>query len=456
MGDKMLKAIVVRGTKDLNIADPARVAELCGQLLDRSETIREEVFANFGRQNVQGYTRQAGYGNRSGAVFPELKEKIDGVGKMAQEFMEEKTDRRVACYNCPQHCHRAYARSDGGYMVIKCTSWGMGIVATKIFDMDFTLAFYDLVQKYGLDSMALSNQIAFAIDLYERGILTKEDTDGMHLEWGNAEVALSLVDKIAHREGIGDLLADGTYRAAQRIGRGAEYYAYHVKKYDQHPFRREGYLGLSEAINDKADTTKLLGTTPAAIWKRGKDFIDSWGFHYPEDYKRYVQTPPDPTGADYEGTIKYMTYNEEIFNLADLAGLCYFWTGHYEPLPVNSRAFYAELVSAVTGIDIDEAMATEMAKRVVNLVRGYNVRAGLRRKDDMLPDRYFTIPPAPGTYKADKVLFNKWVDEWYKVRGWDGDGIPARETLEGLGLDYVVRDLERRGILARPATALVT
>ena len=104
------------------------------------------------------------------------------------------------------------------------------MVSSKIIDYDFALKCLSLCEEYGLDAIAIPRCISFAIDLYENGILTKADTDGMHLEWGNKEIIFSLIDKIARREGIGDILADGIYRAAGKIGKGAEQYAYHTKK----------------------------------------------------------------------------------------------------------------------------------------------------------------------------------------------------------------------------------
>ncbi len=446
MGDKKLKAIVVRGTKDINVADPARLAELCDPILRRSDRTRAFFDRSSGPQKIQGYARNADFGNRGGYVSPELQDKVDHSEDIVKEYMARITDDRVACYNCGQQCRHTYPRPDGnGYLFIKCTSWSAALLITKIFDMDLALKFYDVIEKYGMDSLAVANQIAFAIDLYEKGILTKEDTGGMVLEWENAEVAFDLVEKIARREGIGDILADGVYRAALRIGRGAEEFAYSVKKYDQHPFKRPGFGALLEGANDKGSSIKLLGPTPDSLWGRAdrEDLINSEYFHYPEEFKKYLKKKPDPR-VDYEGACRFIAYNEENYNLADSLGICYFWVGRYAAPAINSRALIADLISAVTGMDIDEAGATKIARRVVNLVRGYNVRAGIRREDDVLPERYFQIPAVQGDYKPDRVVYSKWLDKWYEIKGWDNGGMPTRDTLEELGLDYVRQDLEQR------------
>lgn len=448
MGDKRLKAVVARGSKDVNLANPVELAKLSQGILDRAG----QLWASMERRGprlIEGYARNGDYGNRGGYVSPELRYQIEHAEQITQDYLARTGDPRVACYNCAYRCHHTYPRPNGdGSLFIKCTSWGAALLCTKLFDMDLALAFYDSIEKHGLDSLAVANQIAFAIDLYQRGILTKEDTDGINLEWKNAEIALSLVEKIARREGIGDLLANGVYRAAQKIGRGAEQYAYHVKKYDQHPFKREGFAALLEAVNDKGNTISLIGPTPETFLERkNKDaFWNLEFFNYPEEFQQYVHTKPDSSGEDYEGTLRFIAYNELTYNLADSLGLCQFWTGRYAPPAINSRSLIVDLISAATGMQIDESELTRIARRVINLGRVYNLRAGLTRADDSLPERYFQIPASPGKWKPDHTLFNKWVDRWYEIKGWDKYGIPTAGTLEEVGLDYVVPELEQRGI----------
>lgn len=457
MGDKKLKAIAVRGTKDVNVADPVRFMELCDGILSRSKWVRGGVFE--GRVAIAGYARNGDYYNRSGLTTPELEKKIGGIRGIAKDFILENRDRETACYNCAQRCHHAYRRpNDNGHLYIKCTSWGAGTIATGLFDMNFTLAFYDLIEKYGLDSLAVANEVAFAIDLYQKGILTKADTGGMHLEWANADVALWLVDRIAHREGIGDVLADGVYWASKRIGKGAEEYAYYIKKYDPHPFKREDNAALCESINDKGDSTKALGSTPDAIWAReDRDvYMKSPFFPYPEELKRFLQSEPDSLADDSAGAVEFMTYNEETYTLADAMGECYFYAGRYVWPSISPRSLIAELISVATGMDISEAKATEIARRTINLVRAYNMRAGMTREEDLLPDRYFKIPRPAGSRFVTRALLNKWVDRWYELRGWTKEGLPTKSTLEKLGLDFVGQDLERRGILPALAGALAT
>ncbi len=463
MGDKNLKAIAVHGTKDVNVADPARLAELCQPILNRTERVRSQIYDQFGYGRVQGYARGVDYGLNNGPAPPELQQKIDSIGTIAQEFMDTTTDKRVACYNCGQRCLRAYAQPDGEYSFIKCSSWVAALRATRIFDLDFALTFYHQCELYGLDTKSITAQITLAIKLYENSILTKKDTGGMHLKFEDEKSALWLIDKIAHREGIGDALADGVYRAAQRIGRGAEAFARHVKKLDQVQ-RREGGGesgpgSITTAIADGGGGEKLIGSNSDTFWERTEihdpqeraAYLESEYYHFPEDFKKYLLDEPERSGANnYEGTLLFISHNEETFALADATGLCYYWVGHHPSPPISSRPLIAELISAVTGVDIDEAEATKIARRIISLVRSYDVRAGIKREDDTMPERFFQKDPKTGKSRLERNQFNKWLDKWYELKGWNSQGIPTQDTLVEVGLDDVRQELEQRGILVAP------
>ncbi|MDP3879379.1 MAG: aldehyde ferredoxin oxidoreductase C-terminal domain-containing protein, partial [Dehalococcoidales bacterium] len=445
--DKRLKAIVVHGTRDVNVADPARLVELSQTILERTGVVRRQIYDRFGHARVQGYFKGVDYGYKRGEWPPELGEKLESVGGLAQDFMDTKRARKVACQNCAQRCHQVFRCADGDFVFIKCMSWEAGVRASRLIDMDFAVEFYQRCEKYGVDSISLPYIIAFAINLYEKGILTREDTGGLHLEWENADVAFSLLEKIVRREGIGDVLADGIYRAARRIGRGAEELAAHTKKIESGAIRRKGPANIgniSSLINDKGDSTKLIGSWSDSYWERAavddhkarEAYLKSVYYHYPEEFKKYLISESGNGEDDYEGVCLFMSHQEETYTLADASGLCYYWVGHHPSPPIGSRALIAGLISAATGMDVDEAGATELARRTVNLVRAYNVRAGIRRKDDSIPG----MPDYP--------LFTKAVDKWYELKGWGSDGIPTAETLEALGLDDVRQELEQRGILA--------
>ena len=330
------------------------------------------------------------------------------------------------------------------------------MISSKTIDYDFALECYRLCDEYGMDTVSVARYIAFAIDLYEKGILTEADTDGMQLEWGKGDVVLSLIGKIARREGIGDILADGVYYAARQIGRGAEEYAHHTKKLEHIPDAYHAfnpYFALALAISDKVDVTRAISIL-TQIWRTAgltreqkEKYLESGTSTYPKEYDKYFLAEFSYDGNDCEPGCQFAAYDDEAYTVTDMTGIFNFMS-IFLPFPsINSRALIAELISYATGMDISEAELTEIARRTLNLVRAYNVRSGLRRKDDIVAKMFFR-KTAPAPYKTlDPDTFKKWIGRYYKIRGWNSDGIPAGQTLGNLRLDDVRRELEQRGIL---------
>jgi len=440
MGDKNLKAIAVYGTRDVNIANSSRLTELCEYILGRTGPLREviEKFAELHGREMAGMY----YGN---------------LNLMYREIPRDSEFRQIirnACYNCGIRCKSVSPRSDGGYTFIKCLSRTYPLVCDKSIDWNFGTRCHELCEEYGLDSVSVGRTIAFAIELYEKGILTKAETDGMDLEWGNQEVFLSLIEKIIRREGFGDILANGTHGAACQIGKGAEEYAHLSKKLEliAGPIAEYSpFWALEQAISDKADPTRNMSIVSQMTWLEPKEereaYINSGFFCYPQEFEKYFMEDFDFIGADPEAGCQIASYDEETFTITDLTGLCNFWTVFFPYPPINSRSLIADLLSCVTGMDTDEVELTKIARRTVNLVRASKVRAGLKRKDDTVPKMFFQRTPPPPWQTLNPDKFNEWIDRFYEIRGWSSEGIPTKETLEELGLDYVSQDLERRGIL---------
>jgi len=460
MGDKNLKAIAVYGTKDISIADPSKLMPLCEHVLSRLDTTRKRIVEASGYTYVRAILRIGDLGYFSGTITPELKQEVKDMGVKAQEYINRTRVREVACANCGLRCKHEYLTPDGEYTFMKCTHWFHPMAATQLLDMDFAMAWANLCEKYGLDTSTMATCVAFAIDLYQKGILTKEDTDGMHLEWKNPEVALALVEKTARREGIGDLLANGTYRAAQQIGKGAEDYAVHSKKLDlpMYGIYHDPHFSLVTAINEKGDPEMLDSGILTFLFGRPREekeaYIKAGWFPYPKELEEYFLAGHDATEASIrEGFCQFVAYDQEQYDLADSVGFCRFWLQYWLYPSINTRTLLADFISATTGMDIDETEATKIAKRIVNLVKAYHVREGLRRKDDTLPKHAFKGSISPHTGKVDPAAFDQLIGRFYEIRGWDSEGIPTKETLQELGLDYVSQDLERRGIFTTPRTS---
>jgi len=291
MGDKKLKAIAVYGTKDINVARPDNLYKLCQEIDGRRGPLAE-AWETFPVLDPTYHLPMGSYGNFRETAPSEVLDAIER-GKEIGEACGPLTVRRMGCYNCSMQCRQVQLTADGRYCGLKCSAHTRSMIAVQIFDGRFNMEFYNLCEKYGLDSLAVQNVVAFVIDLYEKGILTKKDTDGMHLEFGNADVALALVKKLAYRQGIGDIMADGTYLAARRIGRGAEKYAITTKKLAcRHDVEFNPNDALTEAISDCGDHHKIHSEIPmfpegsGGICKIGvlgtsegigKAFLESWG-----------------------------------------------------------------------------------------------------------------------------------------------------------------------------------
>jgi len=448
MGDKKIKAIAVYGTKDINVAKPSELVELSNQILKKTDKMRETFLEHVGPNLVAAEMSYANFGNMETLFPPNIEEETEKIGKDWYGFVKKTGAREIGCYNCNLRCKWSVPVPEGGHAVFKCANWAYPMISGKLLDLTFATRFLGLCLKYGLDAISIEHSIAFAIDLYEKGILTKEDTEGMHLEYGNEEIFLSLSEKIARREGIGDVLANGVYIAARMIGKGAEEYAIHVKKLE--PIMIGGFypiLAFKGAISERGDAIRNTSAVSEslAMWPDKEEYMKSEYFHYPEEYKKYFDKV-DFEGTAYEGTPRLTAYNEDVYCLGDVTGICYFWLGLY-PYPPIKFDTMSSLISYGTGRDIDETEAMKIAHRIGSLVRAYNVRLGLRRKDDSFPKKFFRETPTPPYRTLDYNKFNKMIDEYYKIRGWNSEGIPTKERLDELNLGYVREALERKGIL---------
>jgi aldehyde:ferredoxin oxidoreductase len=289
--------------------------------------------------------------------------------------------------------------------------------------------------------------------------LTKKDTDGMHLEFGNPEVYWKMMEKIVRREGIGDVLANGFVKAAKQIGRGAEERVVAFKGLEPRLTATMVYFPIFSltVVDDRGWNARVSGETQA--WSRRpwstntfgtkeerETFIKEGWFQFPKEYEKYILADFSLDGADFEPGCQLHAYDIETFNLTDSLGLCNFTNGFGRYSTVGNRARMAELVSSATGIDFDEAELTKSAKRQTNLVRAYNRRLGLTEKDDIPPKIYFEQDPAPPHQKLTPEVFKTWRDRYYEIMGWDKEGTPTKETLEKVGLGYVWEELKKRGI----------
>jgi len=440
MGDKNLKAIAVRGTKDINIADKSGLIELSNTIVQKSQNVRN-IFKNIWVMFDKSVPFQSGFGNWDENPPPG----IEKIGGELESFINTYRARERSCYNCPAACRSAISHPKSEeLMVLSCEPWVVFISKCKKMDFFFSTKCVHLCNKYGLDVFSTAAIISFCIELYEQGLFPKELVKDLHLEWGNATVVYTLIEQIVRREGLGALFANGVYEAAQTIGNGADEFVCHVKKLELgHHQLYNKLMALTAALSETGCLYKSSSVMPYFLMDAPPEVLE---FHLKEGL--ISEELAKHLNHDYEGNAQLFTHLEHLGNVADLVGLCKFLAGVLPFYPITF-GMQAQLVSCVMGKDVDEAGLRQISERIINLIRAYNVRCGIRRKDDTPPEKFFRDPPSSPQrgeiLKHDK--FDRMLDEVYEIRWWNNNGIPGEKKLEALDLDYVGEDLKRRGVL---------
>jgi len=291
--------------------------------------------------------------------------------------------------------------------------------------------------------------MAFALELHAAGILTDEDFPGMPSD--NEGRFYWLLDKIVRREGIGDVLANGTHWAAEQIGKGAEAYAHNnIKKHEQLPLKLamlNPIYFLMYCTGEKINITQVEGQFPQAPFNTMEEreaFVKDW-FQVPDEkFKKYFLDwehrgeKSNPYYPTVEASCDIVDWQERMHYIDDALGICAGLSSFHLKPPYHMHNF-PKFISSGAGLDMDEAKLTQTAKRNRTLVRAVNIRRGLRRADEKPPEDHWK--------KRFPELEAKLLDEYYKFKGWDNQGIPTKESLQELDLAYIAEDFEQRGII---------
>ncbi len=458
MGDKRVKAIAVRGTRDINVARPDEFLGLCDEVLEyikwrAANPIKGvmPILAGLGSpqemaiHDEKWHTENFMWGNsrvrRKGFWTEE-------IAKQWTETMEGARTRLISCYNCPMKCGATISMPGLPTYMMKCFS-KLTYTMAAMSDLDFGLRIAQRATEYGVDGFSAPQVMAFALELYENGILTDEDMDG--LPEGNEERFYWLLDRIVRREGIGDVLADGTYWAAKKIGKGADAYAHNnIKKHEQLPLKLSmlnPIYFLMYSTGEKINITQIEGQFPQAPFptrEEREEFVKDW-FQVPDDrFKQYFvdwelrgenSIPYYPTP---QMCCDIVDWQERMHYIDDALGMCAGLSSFPLKPPYHIHN-YPKFITAGAGIEMDEETLTQAARRYRTLVRAINIRRGMRRKDEKPPENHWK--------KRFPELEKELLDTYYKFKGWNEDGIPTKETLDSLGLDYVAEEFMERGIL---------
>jgi aldehyde:ferredoxin oxidoreductase len=427
MASKNLKAIAVRGTGLIPVADMARFQQIIEQvdkaIYDHPEY---EIRCRLGTTKlIKALNAIGGLPTRhfqSGRF--EAADAVSGEAIEARYKIKSK-----ACFACTIPCSRFLVVDDPRFPGLRLEGPEYEPLAgftARVGNDDLALAIkcVDLSNRYGVDAIALSEVISWAMECHQRSLLSREEADGLDLTWGNAEAILALVHKVAHREGFGDLLADGVKCAAERLGRGSEEIAMHGK-------------GL-ELFQADVRTIKAYGLGNA-VASRGADHLRSepW-FEFSEDPEEGIRRYGVPETAfrlEHKGKGLVVKHFEEMAAISDATGVC---KNTYNNMEVLDWERTAELLRAATGWDLIGEEVRRIGERIVNLERLFIAREGIARQDDALPRRFLEepMPEGSGPSTGSVLELEQMLDEYYRVRGWDAEtGLPTQEKLEDLGLD---------------------
>jgi aldehyde:ferredoxin oxidoreductase len=429
MGSKNLKAIAIRGSGPVPIASRDKFTVARGAMTGamKESPILYSQFSKLGTPLTVDVTCALG-------IFPGKNFSETGVfapvDRIGVEVQITRNTGAEHCYGCPVGCSQLKLARTAPYTGILAegpefeTMYSFG-GETGVDNIDAIIAADRLCDEFGLDTISAGVAIGFAMELFEKGILTTADTGGLDLRFGNHEAMVSLLRMIAYREGLGNLLADGVKAAAAKIGKGSEKYAMHVKGLEL-----PGY----DVRGAKAHGLNYATAYTGADHNRGYAFQEIFGIPLPYAVDRFA----------VEGKGKLTKWNQDVRMVTcDCATMCAFLLD----MAVSHMATMntANLMEAVTGVSYTPDEIQKVGERLNNLARAFNVREGFTRADDRLPERLMTEPLKDGASKGhciSKRDLEQMLNEYYTERGWDVEtGIPTRGKLKELGLESVADEL---------------
>ncbi len=435
MGSKNLKAVAARGSLPITVAEPERFIEAVDAARKKIERVpkakryREDGY--YGVESVYGSPAwEAGFRPvRNGQDDYWDPEKIKRV---AGDTIKAYRKKILACFGCPVGCMPWMVVPKGPYKVEGEGWWNnsSNSFCTRV-DCDnpeAAIKAHLLTNQLGLDGDNASVAIGWAFECYEKGLLTEKDTDGLELTWGNHDAVITLLEKLAYREGFGGFLADGVKAAAERLGGGSEEFAVHIKGQDS-----------IDGIRVSKGWGFGVVTSPAA----GRHLRGAIHSFSPERFLSYENVP-------------WRVYMQEQYKaILDMTGTCLYNNGllSWETEASAQAAHHiAELTSSLTGMNLDAERFMRIGLQVHNLEKAFNtLHGGFTRLDDYPPKRYWEEPVKSGPYAGERIDHDEWermLDEYYGLHGWDPEtGWQTKETLASLGLTGVADTLEAAGRL---------
>ena len=447
MGSKNLKAVAARGTMDIKIAHPAEALEFNKRFIEQITGAKvNQTMGTLGTPFIWGATNSWGGVRCRNFQYNQCEYADDIEPERLDEIAEETMGpyHMTGCFGCQVHCRAQYKIPEGPYA--GRYDEGPDYTAQAAFGGETdtprattVLVGNHLTNQYGVDNLEIGSIIAWAMELYEEGILTDKDTDGVDLRFGNDEAVIEMIDRICFRKGyLGDLLAEGGIQAAEKIGKGSFDYLIQVK-------------GMQNLQSDERATPGLALNIATA--SRGSDHLRSRPaidlYHLPEEVLRRIYSSPVPYDGPlsskhtaYEGKAWPVFWQENCFMGVDCLGICKYHTTFLGATLPNYED-WSKVLYYNCGLEMTPEELWQASWRANMMERLFNLREGLQREDlkkgDMLNHRYFDEPAkrgAPGVIgqHLDKEKFRKMIDEFYEYKGLDKEGNPKPEVLKELGL----------------------
>jgi len=422
MGSKNLKAVAVRGTHDVTVAKLDEFMEYVKEFHERMKGPATQKYRTLGTsENVLVHNSLSCMPTRN-----YNNSRFEGAEKVSGECLNEKyVAKIIGCSSCAMRCEHMCVVPEGPYKNTMTrmeyeTLWALGPYC-GVDRLDAIIKGMELTNYYGMDAISAGVTVGFAMDCYERGILTQKELDGIDAKFGNAEAMVQLVEKIGKREGIGDVLADGAKFAADRIGKDSHKLAATIK-------------GVEITGYDlRCLKTAALGF---AVSFRGADHNRHGAYAF--DVKGKVNRLIAEKGRG-----KLVKDMEDVYNLIDSFIVCKFSRGtYYKELPDM-----AKLYTLVTGFEMTPEELKKTGERIQNIAKLINIREGLGRKDDTLPYKVMHEPiPDEGPSKGAMVTqqeLDLLLDDYYESRGWTKEGVPTVEKLKELGIDDLIHVIHK-------------
>jgi aldehyde:ferredoxin oxidoreductase len=426
MASKNLKAVVIEASRKEELANPTEFRKLLEQQVKGfKEGLGFEPFRDYGTPMGVDYP---GFSIGTFPVRNFRSGELEGWEKITFLQYAAITQKHVGCYACMLKCGKVRTVADGPYAGVNSegphyeTIWAF-TGPTGCADLGATVMADHMCCELGLDTISTGNSIGFAYELFEKGIITTKDTGGLVLKYGDPEPMLKLIEKIANRDGIGDILAEGVKRAAERIGKGSADYAMHVKGLEMPGYEPRSLkaLGMHYALNNSG-ANHCYGYSGQELGNPRPRLLDA--------------------AAD-DGKGDVVKYNQDYVAAVELVNACLFPANNLELFGLELIANM--LVAALGETKFGSADYLEhVGEKVYNLERCFNIKEGFSRKDDTLPKRMYTEPLQGGLRDGEVIRKpDVIINEYYEARGWDKNGIPTKATLKRLGLEEIDKEIAK-------------